>query len=142
MAFVHFEKFLNLSTWAAERAAAFRMMYKMTQNQDILYMALKEDPSRRETLVDLANYYYIQRNWAACKLYAEAALSIKEKPLDYLCDNEAWGFAPYDYAAIASFYLGLKEDAVNYGYKALELDPDNTRLSDNLNWYTKTTNNN
>jgi tetratricopeptide (TPR) repeat protein len=140
MAFNHFEQFFELSNWAPERAAAYRMMYKMSRNEEFLYRALKEDPTRKETLVELANYYYLKNNWPPCKLFAEAAISIKGKPLDYLCEADAWSFAAYDYAAIACFNMGLKTEAVNYGYKALQLDPNNARLSENLHWYTKTTN--
>ena len=45
-------------------------------------------------------------------LYATKALEITEKPLDYLCEDFAWGYLPYDLAAIASYHLGNFDDAV------------------------------
>lgn len=136
-AFFHFEKFLQLSNWPPERAAAYRIMYKMDPNEDFLFKALKEDPTRKETLVALALHFYGQNNWLPCKLFAEAAISIKDKPLDYLCDSDAWGYIAYDLAALSCFNLGHKQSAVNYGYKALEIDPKNERLKENLDWYCK-----
>ena len=138
----HFNQFLELSTWSAERAAAYRMLFKLTNNLTFLYLALMEDPIRKETLVALADYYYRTNNWKACKHFAEAAIAITEKPLDYLCEADAWGFAPYDFAAIACYNLGEVKKALNYGHEAVVINPKNTRLIDNLNWYIKTKNSN
>jgi tetratricopeptide (TPR) repeat protein len=85
----------------------------------------------------MASWGYQHKQWDICLEYAEKSLAITEKPLDYLCEEFAWGFLPYDLAALANYYLGDKAKAKEYGKKALELDPTNERLDINLAWYTR-----
>jgi tetratricopeptide (TPR) repeat protein len=85
--------------------------------------------------VDLADFYYKAKSWGLCLDAAENALDIIEKPLEYLCEEYAWGFAPYDYAAIAAYNLGETADALEYGMKAVELNPTDERLQRNLMFY-------
>jgi len=124
-----------LSKWPPEKAAAYRMLYTMSGNVTNLYRALQQDPCRRENLVALAKHYHDQRDWRACYQYANAALLITEKPLDYLCEADAWGWLPYDLAAVACWHLGLRHDARMYGEQAALLNPDDERLRANLVWY-------
>ena len=72
-------------------------------------------------------------------MMAENALSITEKPLEYLCEEFAWGAMPYDYAAIAAYNLGNLEKALTYGTKAVELNPEELRLQSNLAFYSRET---
>jgi hypothetical protein len=69
--------------------------------------------------------------------YVEKALDIKDKPLDYLCEDFAWGSLPYDLASISCYNLKNIKLAISYGEKALELEPTNERLKNNLIHYTK-----
>ena len=125
-----------LGKWPPEKAAAYRMLYKLSGNLIDLYRALMQDPCRRETLVALAQHYHDHANWQACRQFAETAIGIREKPLDYLCEADAWGWLPYDLAAIACWHLGSKAAAQFYGEQACRLAPDNARLRTNLEWYT------
>jgi tetratricopeptide (TPR) repeat protein len=134
-----FERHLSLprAVWKPERAASMRYIAKCRPEdaENWLAKAVEEDPSRREALVELASWAYQHKQWEMCLNYAKRALDIKEKPLDYLCEDFAWGALPYDLAAIASYNLGKLEDALTLGTKALELDPTNKRLEGNLTWY-------
>jgi hypothetical protein len=38
-------------------------------------------------------------------------------------------------AAISSYHLGLKEDALKFGEEASNIDPNDERLKKNLNFY-------
>jgi tetratricopeptide (TPR) repeat protein len=87
----------------------------------------------------LAQHLYETESWASCLHFAEKALAIKEKPLDYLCEEFAWGAMPYDYAAIAAYNLGNLEKALTYGTKAVELNPEDLRLQSNLAFYSRET---
>ena len=49
--------------------------------------------------------------------------------------QNCWGWRPHDFAAIAAFRLGLKDSALEQGKKALELEPNDERLKNNLAWY-------
>jgi tetratricopeptide (TPR) repeat protein len=99
--------------------------------------ACSEAPDRREGYVDIAKLYYEHSMWTACLQAAERALEITVKPLEYLCEEFAWGSAPWDYAAIAAFNLGNFEKALQYGSKAVELNPSDPRLANNLTFYSK-----
>ena len=130
---------LPRAVWPPERAQSMRYLGKLeTDKTEYWYTrAVEEAPGRREPLVDLAKYYYENADWRKCYSYAQSALAIKERPLEYLCEDEAWGYTPHDMAAIACYHLGKFEDAVQNGAKALELAPEaeKTRLSSNLSFY-------
>ena len=135
-----FKRHLSLprAVWKPERAASMRYIAKMSEGQDQkhwLLKAIEEDPGRREPLVDMAKHCYENGLWQETFDYSEKALAFTEKPLDYLCEEFAWGSAPYDYAAIAAHNLGLKEKALEYGEKAAELSPTDLRLQGNLVFY-------
>jgi len=138
-AIVEFKRHLSLprATWAPERAASMRYLAKMipAEREKWLLDAIAQALGRREALVELAQHYYEEQNWAKCLEYAKKALDIKEKPLDFLCEAFAWGYLPWDYAAISSYYVGDKENALIYGTKALELEPQNKRLQENMAYY-------
>ena len=138
-AIVEFKRHLSLprATWAPERAASMRYLAKMVpaEREKWLLDAIAQAPGRREALVELTQHYYEEQNWAKCLEYAKKALEIKEKPLDFLCEAFAWGYLPWDYAAISSYYVGDRENALIYGTKALELEPQNERLRGNMAYY-------
>jgi len=136
-----FKRHLNLptATWKPERAASMRYIAKMDDDWQVqeewLKKAVREAPDRREAYVDLAGVYYQTQAWSSCLDVAENALDIVEKPLEYLCEEYAWGYAPYDYAALAAYNLGMTEEALEYGMKAVELNPTDERLQRNLMFY-------
>ena len=134
-----FKRHLSLprATWAPERAASMRYLAKLEPDSraDWLIKAHNESPNRREALVELAQHLYETESWASCLHFAEKALAIKEKPLDYLCEEFAWGSLPYDLAAIASYWEEDVEKALEYGLQAAQLEPSNQRLQNNLTFY-------
>jgi glycosyltransferase involved in cell wall biosynthesis len=135
-----FKRHLSLprAVWKPERAASMRYIAKMSEGEEKeewLKKAVREAPDRREAYVDLAEFYYKAQSWEACLDVAENALDIVEKPLEYLCEEYAWGYAPYDYAAIAAYNLGETSEALEYGMKAVELNPTDERLQRNLIFY-------
>ena len=133
----HFSRHLDLSTWMPERAASHRYLAKMVPHAaDFhLYRAIAEDPTRRESWVDLALYYHNKHNWLGCRNAASMALAITEKPLDYLCEAEAWGWLPHDLMAIACHHLGDSDEAFSHGSEAVALNPNDERLKTNLTHY-------
>jgi tetratricopeptide (TPR) repeat protein len=125
---------LPTATWAPERAASMRFIGKSLPEEAEIWFkkATEEAPGRREPFVDLAKLYYQRKDWIHCLEASEAALEIKEKPLEYLCEAESWGFAPYDYASISAYNLGQFDKALDYAQKAVDISPEETRLQDNL----------
>ena len=133
----HFIQHLRLSQWHPERAASHRYIAKMrpTAAEHHLFKAVAETPDRREPWVDLAKVYYERQDWQRCLLAVETALLIQEKPLDYLCEAEAWGWLPYDLGAISAHHLGDTDKAFEYGAAAISLNPTDDRLQSNLSFY-------
>lgn len=125
------------ATWGPERAASYRYLAKIYPEfaEDYLKGAIRDAPGRREALVEMAQLYYRQGNWEECLNHANSAISVSEKPLDYLCEEFAWGALPYDLAAIAAYNLGMVKLAIECTEEALEYEPDNERLLSNLGWY-------
>jgi tetratricopeptide (TPR) repeat protein len=135
-----FRRHLSLPTavWVPERAASLRYLAKCEPSsaESCLLKAIKEAPGRREALVELAFLFYTQERWHLCLHNAIEAIAIAEKPLDYLCEEFAWGALPYDLAAISAYNIGDIEQAKFYGQKAVEANPSDPRLASNLLWYT------
>ena len=130
---------LPKSTWKNERCYACRLLGKAYSvkkdhvNAKKWYLAaIKEAPNTREPWCDFAHYLYDNRNWQDCLYCVEALLNITDREYVYTCDPAVWGSLPYDLACIASWELGRKEEAVKYITLALEKDPTNERLQENM----------
>lgn len=134
-----FLRYLELPTakWGAERAAAYRYLAKCQPAfaDHHLLAAINEDSSRREAYVELSQWYYDHEQWDWCYDYAMLALEITEKPLDYLCEDFAWGSLPYDLAAIAAFKRGSTQEAIDLTDMAIVLGGDTERLMANKKHY-------
>jgi tetratricopeptide (TPR) repeat protein len=122
--------------WAPERAASMRFIGKSLPAEAEIWFrkAIDQAPGRREPYVDLAKLYYERQDWEKCLEAAQGALAIEEKPLEYLCEAEAWGSAPYDYASIASYRLGMYDTALKYAKEASAISPEDERLKQNVAW--------
>jgi len=126
------------AVWKPERAASMRYIARCSEGAEKtvwLMKAHEEYPESREALVELSEYYYSVSDWHACLRMAKRALDIKQRPLEYLTDPKAWGYTPYDMAAISSYHLGFKEDALTFGQEALNIEPNDERLKRNLEFY-------
>lgn len=134
-----FSRHLGLPTarWAPERAQSMRYLYKITKREGWLRDAVRCCPDRREAWVDLAQHHYERHEWSECLQAATAALRIKERPLEYLTEEQAWGPLPHDLAAIAAYQLGYVHEAKFHGMEAVKLAPYDARLSVNYRWYSE-----
>jgi glycosyltransferase involved in cell wall biosynthesis len=134
-----FKRHLSLpkAVWKPERAASMRYIAKCDlENKEYwLNLAIEESPGRREPLVELATLHYENKEWQKCIDACLEALKIKEKPLDYLCEEFAWGYVPYDLLAISYYQLKLFKEALTYGELAVVLNKKDKRLLDNLEFY-------
>lgn len=130
------KRHLDLPTahWAPERAASMRFIGKSLPAESEIWFrkAIEQAPGRREPYVDLTKLYYDRQDWVRCLEVAEEALAITDKPLEYLCEAESWGAAPNDYASIAAYWLGQYEKAIEHAQKAVDIEPQNARMKNNL----------
>lgn len=137
---VEFQRHLSLpkAVWKPERAASLRYLAKCDPKNALSWLkrAVTEDPDRRESRMELAMQYYGLGYWNGVFVNAKYCIeNLTEKPLDYLCEDFAWGALPYDLGALAAHHLGDKPLAIEWGKIALELDPANERLKRNLSFY-------
>ena len=135
------ERHLNLksSTWKDERAASMRfiarsyMGLKRTMDAKMwLEKAIEEAPYLRESYLELAFLKYYQKNYTESYHYAHQALSITEKSNSYINEPFAWDYHVYDLLSILSFELHFYEEAFLYAKKALQLNPKDKRIRNNV----------
>ena len=141
-AIVALNKYLEMpeANWINERCYAMRLLGKaydtLGQNGvEWFIKATKEAPNTRDPWVELAQSYYAKKMWSECHEAAMRSLEIKDKTLVYTMNPEVWGALPHDLAAISAYHINLKDIAIEQGKLALDLDPDNTRLRNNLAYY-------
>jgi len=141
-AIVALNKYLEMpeATWPNERCYAMRLLGKCYEelNEDgteWLKKACKEAPNTREPWVELATAYYRRGAWRDCYESCKSALLVKDKEAVYTMDPSVWGSRPHDLLAVAAYHLGLKDEAIEHGQIAVDLDPHDTRLITNLAFY-------
>lgn len=139
-------KYLEMpgATWANERCYAMRLLGKAYEHLGMHWLSEKwyraacaEAPDTREPWVELAMFSYMKSDWTQCYFCVHKALAIKDKALVYTMDPSVWTEKPYDLGSIAAWQLGHKEEAIELCKKALEFDPSNPRLLDNLKMMTE-----
>jgi tetratricopeptide (TPR) repeat protein len=134
-----FRRHLDLprAVWAPERAASMRYLAKIEPDraEEWLTKACAEAPGYREAFVELAKHYYERSEWEQCLRAASKALAIVEKPLTYLNESFAWGDLPWDLAAVANYQLGHPDQSMKFGLQAVNLNPLDERLRNNLGFY-------
>ena len=91
-----------------------------------------EAPHLREPWVEMAALCYRQRDWEGTAFFSLRALEIKERPKTYICEASAWGSLPFDLASLALYETGRVREAIPLLEKAVELEPSNERLRENL----------
>jgi hypothetical protein len=128
---------LTHSSSISERAASMIYLSEVEpwDSEGWLLAAHREDPGRREPLVKLALYFFARGEWDFAIAWAEKALAITERPLDYLSQEYAWGSVPFDILAVSSFWKGRGDEARKYGVLALLQEPGSSRLLGNLRFY-------
>lgn len=130
------------ATWPNERCYAYRLLGKsyeqLGQSEEALTyydLACKEAPSTREPWVEKALCHYTRKEWQQCLDCAQQALTIKDKQAVYTMDPSVWGAKPHDLVAISAYHLGDKQTAIEHGTIAVELEPQDNRLQNNLKFY-------
>lgn len=89
----------------------------------------------REPYLRLAIYYNDMKLFHLALGYVKQAEKISERFYSWLEQDTSWTVEPCDIKAIAYYYLGCYDLAYEYGKKALEYEPNNDRLLNNLSYY-------
>lgn len=130
---------LPAANWNNERAYAYRVMSDCYWALGDSYQALKharlscvEAPGTREPWVCLAMLCYQLHLWPECYSASKNALAIESKELVYTMDPKVWTALPHDLCSLSAYHLGLMGEAVHQAEQALEHEPGNSRLQENL----------
>jgi tetratricopeptide (TPR) repeat protein len=130
------------ANWQNERCYAMRLLGQAyealgdrARARDWLLKATAEAPNTREPWVELADLSRRMEQWSQCYDYVTRALQIKDKALVYTMDPAVWGAKPHDLLALAAYQLGKYDEAVEHGQTACELEPSDSRLKRNLEFY-------
>jgi tetratricopeptide (TPR) repeat protein len=144
-AIVYLKKYLEMpeANWPNERAYAMRLLGKSYSEKGNATEALKwfrlavaEAPGTREPWVELSVQCYRLSMWAESYAAAKSALQITDKQAVYTMDPSVWTEKPWDFASIAAWNLGLRDEAIQLCQKALELAPHDERIVQNLHYMT------
>lgn len=132
------EQTLRREGWAPERAAVCRWAAlaakQLNQDpRDWLRRGVSECVSEAEPWHALWLELYESQDWEEIALGAARVNGMIETS-HYLHDPAAIP-ALYDYAALAHHFLGHHELAIEFGERAVELNPGNQRIEDNLGFY-------
>ena len=133
-------KTLEAGGWYVERGAvcraageACRQLERQEEARDWHLKGVKEAPDQLEGWFSLAQFAYTHKNWQGCW---DAAIKVTklERQSHYLVDNSIWEWRCFDLLSIAGWYIGKKEEALDFVQKAIKANPDDKRLQDNLKW--------
>ena len=137
------EEMLKAGGWYIERAASCRAageaFMKLNNNQmarDWFVKGVKEAPDQLEAWYSLAQFNYEIKNWQGCW---DSAIKVKtlQREKHYLVNGDVWNWKCFDLLSLAGWYLGKKIEAMEYLVKAIQANPTEERLKDNLKWMQK-----
>ena len=130
------KQYLEKSIFPQERSAACRILGKTDPaNAEEWFLKATEEYQCRESILALANYYYLEKQWPECNLVAKQALQFTEKPMEFLAEGWAWTHMADDLVAVSAWQLGDFKTALEHGLKALAISPDDERLQSNVKFY-------
>ena len=82
--------------------------------------------------MDLAMMLYERGEWEGVLYFTACALAITVRPRSYICEAAAWGSLPHDLRSMAFYNMGAWAEALSEVRQAVELEPENDRLRNNL----------
>ena len=130
---------LKSATWKDERCASMRFIAKgyeglndMNEAEKWYLYSIAEAPYLREPWLDFAVFANNRGEWDLCVWLCESALKIKERSLTYINEAKSYGSLPHDLLSLGYFYTGRYDKALYHIKTAVEFEPQNRRLQNNL----------
>jgi Flp pilus assembly protein TadD len=128
--------------WKPERAASMRYLgrcyaawHDCSTAEEWFGAAIDEDASR-DSLIEAAKHLAEQKNHVAVVEHCQRALQAPPSA-HYLTDRYAQAEGAHDLMAVAYFWMGEMNFAVHHAQQAVQLNPDDPRLRENLALITK-----
>lgn len=130
---------LKTATWKDERCASMRFIarcYKSLNRYDEAKMwlekAINEAPYLRDPYTEMALLYYNLEDYDNIIKYANKALKIKNNEKSYINEIFSYDETLYDLLSLAYFYKKDNNKAIKNAKIALEINPNNDRIKNNL----------
>lgn len=140
---LEFTRYLNFTDnyFQAERSEALRYLGIMNPEkaEHFFTLSAETDPSSREPLLELSQFYSDRAEWSKSLESANAALKIKDQKIGLIANFASWSWRPHDLIALASYYLEDYSKALEHGEIALSYSPEDPRLLKNLDFYLEKT---
>lgn len=125
-------RFQQLSAVRGDLAYASRLLAKVDPDNRLKHLHDAESfETSASVFLDLADFYY-ERDWAACYRHIKACLERITPIGNWMDDQRLQTSYPYDIAGIAAWRIGLPHEAKSFVQRAIELNPTEQRLLDNL----------
>ena len=135
---------LPTSTWKEERCASMRFISRCylaldrrEEAKHWLNKAIEECPYMREGYVELAFILYEEKKYNEVIVNLIKAKMILKNELIYINEAFCWDSTIDDLLSISYYNIGLKDEALFYVSKALEIDPNNERIHRNKELFSK-----
>lgn len=133
------EKHISMNGWYAERAMSYMYLGRCHWNlgnkeaADAAWRKASEIATdHREAAFEAANSHYESGEWDKVIEFCTLLFRVKSQAGDYMTDQTAWGWKPYDILGIALWYSGDRDGARQVFAIACDKFPDNAHLRDNL----------
>lgn len=127
-----------------ERAASYRdisecyrYLGNMKEAQAMAVKGVSECSTSRDPWLHLAFISQLNHDWSTSYWAATKCLEITTRLNSWVSRSNSWGSDPYNYAALAAYHLEKYQEAFEYSIKALELNPTDIRLQNNVEFYQK-----
>lgn len=140
---------LKSATWKDERSASMRFISRCYKNLEdyvnakrYLDMAIKETPYLRDPYVERALLEYHLEDYEEVEKYCLQALKIKNHTKSYINETFSWDNTIYDLLSISTYYLGKYQYSIYFVNLALEMNPTDERLLNNLAIFSEKENSN
>lgn len=133
------EKHVSMNGWYAERAMSYAYIGRCYWNlgdkeaADAAWRKASEIATdHREAAFEAADSHYKSGEWDKVIEFCTILFKVKNQAGDYMTDQTAWGWKPYDILGIALWYSGDRDGARQVFALACDKFPDNSHLRDNL----------
>jgi len=119
------------NTWVIERNESYRLLAHVCPDQAEKYLlyAVAESPTRLEPWIELTKIYYHKQDWLSCAWASQKGIYAQKTHtyLDYVQNSSEL----YDFASIACWNLGWRNQAREMVNLASDAFPQDARITNN-----------
>lgn len=133
---------LKSATWKDERCASMRFISRCYKNinrfEEAKMWALKaieEAPYLRDGYMEAAMLYYELEDYNKVIELCNEALKIPKNNKSYINELYTFDETVFDLLSISYYKINNLKEAIDNARKALEINPSNERIQNNLNYY-------